>query len=1101
MKRMLINATHQEELRVAIVDGQKLYDLDIETPSREQKKANIYKGRITRIEPSLEAAFIDFGADRHGFLPFKEISRAYFRKEALEGNKRPTIKDALREGQEVVVQVDKEERGNKGAALTTFISLAGRYLVLMPNNPRAGGVSRRIEGEDRAELREAMAELEIPDGMGVIVRTAGVGRSAEELQWDLNYLTQLWTAISEAAESNQAPLLIYQESNVIIRALRDYLRNDIGEILVDNPEVYQQGVEFVQQVMPQYLSKLKRYDDTTPLFSRFQIESQIESAFQREVRLPSGGAIVIDPTEALVSIDINSARATKGSDIEETALNTNLEAADEIARQLRLRDMGGLVVIDFIDMSSNRAQRQVEDRIREALKLDRARVQVGRISRFGLLEMSRQRLRPSLGESAHELCPRCHGQGTIRGIESMALAVLRIVEEEAMKDHTARVVAQLPVEVASYLLNEKRDGIASIHHRQRVEITLVPNPHLETPHYEIIRMRADDENQETTSYRLITEPPTPELPSARAEAVAAHADVPAVRGVTPQGPAPTPTPEPTEIKPITKDPEGGFIRRMFSALLGKTAKQQEPESSDETKPKRSTRSRNTSGGRKRDGTNNRRQDNRDRDDSRDAGNREKSTRGGRNNRRGDKSSQTKSDHPNTERAQNTRTPADRPQKETRSKRSAKPEAEAIDEATNVVLPTGTDAADNTTPATDGDAPRRSRRGRRGGRRRRGNRNTDAEGNAVNNTAEAHDTTDAEAAEDAPADKSITPENHHAQDSGASAETRPPHAADQSDDSAENIADSEAPSVSSADDNAETPAKSSRSRRGRRGGRRRNNKARAEAGSAENEASENTAANSSNDDDTDQAPAYDIDAFDDDDDIIIGQAGTAAVAKAAPEQAPARKPAPQPAQDIGTSVAEDIESSPVAESSAAPAVAAEAMIETVSAAAEASQAASAKPIVAPVPDSMPIKSSIQDSTTAAEIAAGIANEIHDQSTNEAKDEVVPVADPAPVSEPKPAFEPVASVADEAVVEPVDPSPAVTTPTPEPMVAAVVPSVTPEPIEEETPDEPVANPAAQEAVVEPVAKPVVEADPEAAVTTKVDADDAQETPKASAKPPTA
>ncbi|MEC9254765.1 MAG: Rne/Rng family ribonuclease, partial [Pseudomonadota bacterium] len=463
MKRMLINATQTEELRVALVDGQKLYDLDIESGGREQKKSNIYKGKITRIEPSLEAAFVDFGAERHGFLPLKEISREYFCKDPGPG--RINIKEVLKEGQEVIVQVDKEERGNKGAALTTQVSLAGRYLVLMPNNARAGGISRRIEGDERTQLREAMKGVNVPDKMGVIVRTAGIGRSSEELQADLDYLVHLWEAISRAAEEREAPALLLQESNVIIRAIRDYLRHDIGEVLIDTDAAYNEALAFVQQVMPQYQNKFKRYEDPVPLFNRYQIESQIESAFQREVKLPSGGSIVIDPTEALVSIDINSARATKGSDIEETALNTNLEAADEISRQLRLRDMGGLVVIDFIDMMANKNQREVENRLKKALEVDRARVQVGRISRFGLMEMSRQRLRPSLDETAAHVCPRCSGTGVVRDTKSSSLSILRLIEEEAAKDNTAQVRAIVPVSVASFLLNEKRALIAGIEQR------------------------------------------------------------------------------------------------------------------------------------------------------------------------------------------------------------------------------------------------------------------------------------------------------------------------------------------------------------------------------------------------------------------------------------------------------------------------------------------------------------------------------------------------------------------------------------------------------------------------------------------------------------
>ncbi|GAB3387578.1 ribonuclease E [Azotobacter armeniacus] len=498
---MLINATQPEELRVALVDGQRLYDLDIESGAREQKKANIYKGRITRVEPSLEAAFVDFGAERHGFLPLKEISREYFKK-TPEG--RINIKEVLSEGQEVIVQVEKEERGNKGAALTTFISLAGRYLVLMPNNPRAGGISRRIEGEERNELREALNGLDVPGDMGLIVRTAGLGRSSEELQWDLDYLVQLWTAIKEASLDRSPPFLIYQESNVIIRAIRDYLRQDIGEVLIDSVEAQEEALSFIRQVMPQYQSKIKLYEDSVPLFNRFQIESQIETAFQREVKLPSGGSIVIDPTEALVSIDINSARATKGGDIEETALQTNLEAAEEIARQLRLRDIGGLIVIDFIDMTPAKNQRAVEDRMRECLEADRARVQIGRISRFGLLEMSRQRLRPSLGETSGIVCPRCNGQGIIRDVESLSLAILRLIEEEALKDRTAEVRAQVPIPVAAFLLNEKRNSITKIELRTRVRIVILPSDHLETPHFEVQRLRDDSSEAQSTqsSYEM-----------------------------------------------------------------------------------------------------------------------------------------------------------------------------------------------------------------------------------------------------------------------------------------------------------------------------------------------------------------------------------------------------------------------------------------------------------------------------------------------------------------------------------------------------------------------------------------------------------------------
>ncbi len=591
MKRMLINATQPEELRVAIVDGQKLFNLDIESPGRERKKANIYKGRITRVEPSLEAAFVDFGAERHGFLPLKEVARGYFDPKSLEASRRPSISEALHEGQEIIVQVEKEERGNKGAALTTFISLAGRYLVLMPNNPRAGGVSRRIEGQERQELRQAMSQLEVPEGMGLIVRTAGVGKSAEELQWDLDYLLQVWHSIEKAAAERKAPFLIYQESNVIIRSMRDYLRADISEILIDNPEVYEQARQFIEQVMPRYLNRLKLYQDEVPLFSRYQIESQIETAFQREVRLPSGGSIVIDHTEALTSIDINSARATKGADIEETALNTNLEASEEIARQLRLRDMGGLFVIDYIDMGPSKHQRQVEQRLREAMKEDRARVQIGRISRFGLLEMSRQRLRPSLGESAHRACPRCNGQGHIRDVESLALSILRIIEEEALKENTGKVQAQLPVEVATFLLNEKRQPILEIEQRHQVSVVLIPNKHLETPHYSIERIRRQDmPKEEAVSYKQVTEPETTMAAALQYEQK--RIEQPAVKQITP---APRPVLEP--VSEESRKTEGGFIKRLFSIFTSATDEKKEPESETHAKkeasePKRNPRNRN-----------------------------------------------------------------------------------------------------------------------------------------------------------------------------------------------------------------------------------------------------------------------------------------------------------------------------------------------------------------------------------------------------------------------------------------------------------------------------------------------------------------------------
>lgn len=497
---MLINATQKEELRVALVDGQRLFDLDIESPGHEQKKANIYKGKITRVEPSLEAAFVDYGAERHGFLPLKEIAREYFPVDYVY-NGRPNIKDVIKEGQEVIVQVNKEERGNKGAALTTFVSLAGSYLVIMPNNPRAGGISRRIEGDERLELKEALSSLDVPEGVGLIVRTAGVGKSPEELQWDLKVLLHHWEAIKQVSESRPAPFLIHQESDVIVRAIRDYLRRDIGEILVDSPKVYEKAKAHIKLVRPDFINRIKLYQGEVPLFSHYQIESQIESAFQREVRLPSGGSIVIDVTEALTAIDINSARSTRGGDIEETALNTNLEAADEIARQLRLRDLGGLIVIDFIDMTPVRHQREVENRIRDAVRQDRARIQISRISRFGLLEMSRQRLSPSLGEASSHVCPRCQGTGKVRDNESLSLSILRLIEEEALKENTKQVQCIVPVQIASYLLNEKRKAIRCIEKRHDVDVIVAPNEAMETPHFSVFRLR-DGEDVNVLSYNL-----------------------------------------------------------------------------------------------------------------------------------------------------------------------------------------------------------------------------------------------------------------------------------------------------------------------------------------------------------------------------------------------------------------------------------------------------------------------------------------------------------------------------------------------------------------------------------------------------------------------
>ena len=606
MKRMLINATQKEELRVALVDGQRLFDLDIESPGHEQKKANIYKGKITRVEPSLEAAFVDYGAERHGFLPLKEIAREYFPADYVYQG-RPNIRDIISEGQEVIVQVNKEERGNKGAALTTFISLAGSYLVIMPNNPRAGGISRRIEGDERLELKDALSSLDVPEGVGLIVRTAGVGKSPEELQWDLKVLLHHWEAIKQASESRPAPFLIHQESDVIVRAIRDYLRRDIGEILIDSPKVYEKAKAHIKLVRPDFINRVKLYQGEVPLFSHYQIESQIESAFQREVRLPSGGSIVIDATEALTAIDINSARSTRGGDIEETALNTNLEAADEIARQLRLRDLGGLIVIDFIDMTPVRHQREVENRIRDAVRQDRARIQISRISRFGLLEMSRQRLSPSLGESSHHVCPRCQGTGKIRDNESLSLSILRLLEEEALKENTKQVHTIVPVQIASYLLNEKRKAIHSIEKRHDVDIIVVPNEAMETPNFSVFRVR-DGEEVNELSYNLAKLHQDQDETFAAEESLvsrnieATQAEIPAVESAAVSLAITMPAPEPVERK-APKAPS--LLSRLFAALKGLFTS--EPKQEEKNKKVRSNnRNGNNRNRRNQDRRNNRR---------------------------------------------------------------------------------------------------------------------------------------------------------------------------------------------------------------------------------------------------------------------------------------------------------------------------------------------------------------------------------------------------------------------------------------------------------------------------------------------------------------
>ena len=648
MKRMLFNATQSEELRVAIVDGQKLVDLDIESASKEQRKSNIYKATVTRVEPSLEACFVDYGIERNGFLPFKEISRSVLN---IDGEmNRNKIADNLRVGQEIIVQVEKDERGNKGAALTSFISLAGRYLVLMPNNPRGGGVSRRIEGEDRNELRDTMAQLEVPNGMSTIARTAGIGRTAEELQWDLNYLLQLWTAIDGAAKANKAPLLIYQESSLVIRAIRDYYTADIGEILIDTEDIYEQAKGFMGHVMPGTVNRVKLYNDDVPLFSRFQIEHQIESAFGRTVNLPSGGAIVIDHTEALVSVDVNSARATKGGDIETTAFNTNMEAADEVARQLRLRDLGGLIVVDFIDMESSKHQREVEDKLRDSMKLDRARVQLGKISRFGLMELSRQRLKPSLGESAHLPCPRCHGTGHIRSTESIALHILRIIQEEAMKDNSAQVVAQVPVDVATYLLNEKRADLQSLESRLKVNVVLIPNLYMETPNYTVQRLKHDELNHAEPlplSFKMVERPAEVDVVEAiKQEANEVRVEA-VVKGITPAQSAPMVEPKavvaPAARVAITPPPPAqktGFwasFKSLFGGNSSATELVTEPAKAAEPKqePKRDGgRDRNDRGDRN--GRRSRGEGSSDRNDRND-----RSSRGDRNKDRNDRGSEAK----------------------------------------------------------------------------------------------------------------------------------------------------------------------------------------------------------------------------------------------------------------------------------------------------------------------------------------------------------------------------------------------------------------------------------------------------------------------------
>ena len=720
MKRMLINATQAEERRLAIVDGQKLLDYEIEIEGREQRKGNIYKAVVTRVEPSLEACFVDYGEDRHGFLPFKEISKQYFAEGVSPSQAR--IQDVIKEGQELLVQVEKEERGNKGAALTTFISLAGRYVVLMPNNPRGGGVSRRIEGDDRAELKEAMDQLEYPKGMSIIARTAGIGRSAPELQWDLNYLLKLWNAIDGAAKAGKGAFLIYQESSLVIRAIRDYFNNDIGDVLIDTDDIYEQAQQFMSHVMPEYAARVKRYRDDAPLFSRFQIEHQIESAYARTVQLPSGGAIVIDHTEALVSVDVNSARAIKGGDIEETATRTNLEAADEVARQMRLRDLGGLIVIDFIDMEESKNRREVENRLRDALRQDRARVQFGSISKFGLLEMSRQRLKPALSEGASIPCPRCGGAGHIRDTESSALQILRIIQEESMKDNTAAVHAQVPVEVASFLLNEKRPEIAKIELKQRISVLLVPNRSLETPHYKIERLKHDDPRLDRieASYKMAEEIEDPTTVTRRSQEPT-NKQTPVIKGVLPDAPAPVALPKaeaapapaaaPAAAPVVQPAPSGGFfgwLKKLFGGASDTVAPAAAPEKKEEKA--REGREGGRGGDRNR--------------------------RGGR---RGERSERGEGQEPRNGRRPQGEARAERPEGEQRAprpERAERPPRERRQEqrAETAPVPTGAEGAAAEQEPRAERAPRgeRRERGERGeGRRERGERRERAPVEALN----------------------------------------------------------------------------------------------------------------------------------------------------------------------------------------------------------------------------------------------------------------------------------------------------------------------------------------------------------------------------------
>lgn len=867
MKRMLFNATHAEELRVAIVDGQKLVDIDIESAGRESRKSNIYKGVVTRIEPSLEACFINYGEERHGFLPFKEISKAYF-KSGVEVSK-ARIQDAITEGQDIIVQVDKEERGSKGAALTTFISLAGRYLVVMPNNPRGGGVSRRVEGEDRQELRETMDQLDYPNGMSLIARTAGIGRSSEELQWDLNYLLQLWTAVEGAAGSSSGPFLIYQESSLVIRAIRDYFSPDIGELLVDTDDIYQQACQFMAHVMPDMENRVKRYVDDTPLFSRFQIEHQIETAYSRNVPLPSGGSIVIDHTEALVAIDVNSARSTRGSDIEETALRTNLEAADEVARQMRLRDLGGLIVIDFIDMEVTRNQRGVEQRIKDALHIDRARVQAGKISRFGLMELSRQRIRPALNEGTHITCPRCTGTGVIRDIESSALQVLRVIQEESMKENTAAIYAQVPVEVATYLLNEKRAEIAKLEARTKVEVVLVPNKYIETPHHKLERLRHDDERLATyrSSYEVTEGPSADEgYLERRAETVKPRQEA-KVKGITPDSPAPKPIERAPEAAATTSAPSVGLFGRLFGWLSGGAANEANVKTaeSETTTPSRGRKSAGNSG----EGRGNRGPRDRTRGKRDDNGNGTRSRRG--------RNAGT-SDNPE-EKADSAVPSRDTESRRGRGGRNTRPER----------TPEADTSVDNKVTAQaneDSESREDSRR-----RRRRRKPETSDTPNQEANLAEAVSEAPSEQAETLEAVAATSEREGGSSSAVAAAAAAAATALNDSepatDDTDNEESEPQSEVVSAEESSGEAPRKRSRRRRGRRGGGRDDAGTEAAEGSSENdETSDEGVANiaAANNDDSDEQTSADTEVASDDIQIV---AATEASTDSPEENRPAR----------------------------------------------------------------------------------------------------------------------------------------------------------------------------------------------------------------------